>query len=276
MKSAYGKVVLITGASSGIGEATAKFLARQGFKVYGTSRKADNGSITYADDITKGFVKMVRLDVCDDQSVAEAVDYVMSQEGQIDVLINNAGFGISGAIEETSESEAYSQLNTNFFGVHRMCRKVLPIMREQKKGLIINIGSVAGQFAIPYQAMYSASKYALEAYTEALRMEVRDFGIRAAIVEPGDTRTGFTDNRYFCKEFENSVYPKCKSSIEKMIKDEKNGAKPEDISRVILKLIGKNEPPVRVTVGFVYKAFVFLKRFFPSRFTEFVLRKMYA
>ena len=132
----------------------------------------------------------------------------MDKEGRIDVLINNAGFGISGAIEETSEEEAYSQFNTNFFGMHRMCRNVLPIMRKQRKGLIINIGSVAGLFSIPFQTMYSASKYAMECYTEALRMEVRDWGIRAVIIEPGDTRTGFTDNRYYCAESENTAYPK--------------------------------------------------------------------
>jgi len=276
MKFAYGKVVLITGASSGIGEATAKYLAKQGCRVYGTSRRAENGTVIYEDNDSKGFFKMVRLDVCDDQSAQDAVSYIMEIEGRIDVLINNAGFGISGAIEETSESEAFSQFNTNFFGVHRMCRRVLPIMRSQKRGLIINISSVAGQFPIPYQSMYSASKYALEAYTEALRMEVRDFGIRAAIVEPGDTRTGFTDNRYYCKAFENTVYPKCKDSIDKMVKDERNGASPEDISRVILKLLGKKEPPIRVTVGFAYKAFVFLKRLLPSRFAEYILSKMYA
>ena len=121
------------------------------------------------------------------------------------MFLNN-GFGISGAIEETSEEEAYSQFIPIFLCT--ACRNVLPIMRKQRKGLIINIGSVAGLFSIPFQTMYSASKYAMECYTEALRMEVRDWGIRAVIIEPGDTRTGFTDNRYYCAESENTAYPK--------------------------------------------------------------------
>ena len=164
---------------------------------------------------------MVQLDVCDDEPLRSQA-YVMNKEGRIDVLINNAGFGLSGAIEETSADEAISQLNTNFFGVHRMCRNVLPIMRRQKKGLIINIGSVAGLFSIPYQSMYSASKYALEAYTEALRLEVRDFGIRAVIIEPGDTRTEFTENRFYTEESRDRLPPKM-ASIEKMKKDEQAG-----------------------------------------------------
>ena len=177
MKFYYGKVVLITGASSGIGKVTAQHLAGLGYRVYGTSRKAENGNRTFSDENSNGFIEMVNLDVCDNQSAKKAVEYVIEQEGRIDVLINNAGFGISGAIEETTEEEALAQFNTNFFGMHRMCRNVLPIMRKQKKGLIINIGSVAGQFSIPYQSMYSASKYAMESYTESLRMEVRDWGI---------------------------------------------------------------------------------------------------
>jgi short-subunit dehydrogenase len=276
MKFYYGKVVLITGASSGIGKVTAQHLAGLGYRVYGTSRKAENGNRTFSDENSNGFIEMVNLDVCDNQSAKKAVEYVIEQEGRIDVLINNAGFGISGAIEETTEEEALAQFNTNFFGMHRMCRNVLPIMRKQKKGLIINIGSVAGQFSIPYQSMYSASKYAMESYTESLRMEVRDWGIRAVIIEPGDTRTGFTDNRYYTQESENTAYPKSRGSIEKMEKDERNGDSPKNIAKIIGRLLNKKNPPVRITVGLAYKVFVQLKRIFPSRLIEFILTKMYA
>lgn len=276
MEFYYGKVVLITGASSGIGKVTAQHLAGLGYRVYGTSRKAENGNRTFSDENSNGFIEMVNLDVCDNQSAKKAVEYVIEQEGRIDVLINNAGFGISGAIEETTEEEALAQFNTNFFGMHRMCRNVLPIMRKQKKGLIINIGSVAGQFSIPYQSMYSASKYAMESYTESLRMEVRDWGIRAVIIEPGDTRTSFTDNRYYTQESENTAYPKSRGSIEKMEKDERNGDSPKNIAKIIGRLLNKKNPPARITVGLAYKVFVQLKRIFPSRLIEFILTKMYA
>ncbi len=280
MEFCYGNVVLLTGASSGIGKLTAEHLAELGCKVYGTSRKGENGTVVFPENRTqttrKGFVKMVRLDVCDDLSVKNAVDYVMQVEGRIDVLINNAGFGISGAIEETSEEEAFTQFNTNFFGMHRMCRKVLPIMRKQKKGLIVNIGSVAGTFSIPYQSMYSATKSAMKTYTEALRMEVRDFGIRAVIIEPGDTQTGFTDNRYYSQESEDTAYPKGKASIEKMIKDERNGNQPNGIAQTIGKLLNTKNPPSKITIGLDYKVFTQLKRVLPGRLVEFVLGKMYG
>jgi short-subunit dehydrogenase len=280
MESYYGNVVLVTGASSGIGKAVAEHLAGLGFKVYGTSRRAENGRLVHqgngSNQDAKGFVKLVQLDVCDDSSVEQAVQYVLDAEGKIDILINNAGFGLSGAIEETSPDEAYSQFNTNFFGMHRMCRRVLPIMRKQGKGLIINIGSVAGLFAIPYQSMYSASKFAVEAYTEALRMEVREFGIRAVVIEPGDTKTGFTENRYFSEESKESVYKKSKDSVEKMMKDEQNGVSPEEIAGIVERLISKKNPPVRVTAGLIYKVFGFLKRILPARLVEFILSKMYA
>ncbi|NLC44057.1 MAG: SDR family NAD(P)-dependent oxidoreductase [Clostridiales bacterium] len=284
MEFYYGNVVLLTGASSGIGKLTAEYLAELGCKVYGTSRKGENGTIVFPNDSStnskqatlKGFVKMVQLDVCNDLSVKDAVDYVIQQESRIDVLINNAGFGISGAIEETSEKEAFSQFDTNFFGMHRMCRKVLPIMRKQRKGLIINIGSVAGTFSIPYQSMYSASKSAMKSFTEALRMEVREFGIRAVVIEPGDTQTGFTDNRYYSQESESTSYPKGKASIEKMIKDERNGDRPIGVAKTIGKLLNAKNPPSRVTIGMVYKVFTQLKRVLPSRLVEFILGKMYG
>ena len=132
MESYYGNVVLVTGASSGIGKAIAEHLAALGYRVYGTSRRTDNGVVHQSDrpdQGSNGFVKLVRLDICDDSSVDQAVSYVLDAEGRIDILINNAGFGLSGAIEETSSEEVYSQFNTNFFGMHRMCRRVLPIMR---------------------------------------------------------------------------------------------------------------------------------------------------
>jgi len=200
----YGHVVLITGASSGIGKAAAEYLMKNGYKVYGTSRK-EQADCTY-EGSSGGFIKMLKLDVCSEESIEKAVNCIMKEEGRINILINCAGFGIAGSVEDTSIDEAYKQFDTNFFGVLRMCRSILPIMRAQKKGLIINVSSIAGLISIPYQSMYSASKFAIEAATEALRCEVKPFGINVSLVEPGDTKTGFTCKREFTQGSKNSVY----------------------------------------------------------------------
>ncbi|HHW32483.1 MAG TPA: SDR family oxidoreductase [Clostridiaceae bacterium] len=291
-------VVLITGASSGIGKCLASLLSQRGYRVYGTSRKQplmnmesrsnaaghgmsrdnttfDRGS---TDSPDCGFIKMIQLDVCCDESVEQAVNYVIQQEGRIDILINNAGFGLAGAVEDVSHEEAYRQFDTNFFGVLRMCRKVIPIMREQKSGIIINISSVAAQFSIPFQSMYSASKGALELVTEAMRIELKPFGIKVCLVEPGDTRTSFTDNRQTAKAAlqEDSAYgERFRKSVNAMIRDEINGPAPEGVAKVVLKLIKRKNPPIRKVVGIKYKVFVFLKRLLPSRIVEYLISKMY-
>jgi len=280
MRKVYGDVVLVTGASSGIGREIARVFMDEGYRVYGTTRKAlpENGNQLEKPNNSSGFIKMLTLDVCDEESVKKAVNYVYQKEGRIDILVNNAGFGIAGSIEDTSTEEAFEQFNTNFFGVHRMCRHVLPIMRKNGGGLIINISSVAAQFSVPFQAMYSASKYAVEALSEALRIEARPFGVRVAVVEPGDTRTGFTQNRQYVKKAdENSVYFNTfKKSVETMIKDETNGPGPEKIARAVLKIATKKNPPVRLTVGAGYKTIVQLKRFLPMRFVQYIVSKMYS
>ena len=279
MKNRYGNVVLITGASSGIGKAIAEALMKNGLKVYGTSRKP-GGNAGQSDPNASqngGFLKMVQLDVCSEESVKKAVDEVIAQEGRIDILINNAGFGLAGAVEDTSPEEAYKQLNTNFLGALRMYRAVLPVMRKQKKGLIINISSVMGFISIPYQSMYSASKYALESMSEVLRMEVKPFGIKVVLIEPGDIHTGLTENREFvaaCKN--NSVYKEqCDKAIDSMAKSEMNGPPPTIVVKDIFRILKKRNPPIRVVVGFSYKLVAFLKRILPSRWVEFIVTKLY-
>lgn len=276
MQSHYGDVVLITGASSGIGKALAEGLAEEGLKVYGTSRHVEGKERVVSENETGGFFKLIRLDVCDDESAKVAVEYVAKKEGQINILINNAGFGVAGPIEETTSKEAISQLDTNFFGMHRMILNTLPIMRKQNKGLIVNIGSVAGLISIPYQAMYCASKYAVEALSEALRMEVKDFGIKVTVVEPGDTKTGFPLNRQYSEESKESAYKNSQKSVEKMMEDELNGPGPETVVKVVKRLIKRKNPPVRVTVGFSYKLIVFLKRLLPARLVVYVVSKLYT
>jgi short-subunit dehydrogenase len=279
MRSINEDVVLITGASSGIGKTIAEKLARLGYKVYGTSRKQQplDGKNT-AGNNGPGFFRLIQLDVCSEASVKNAVEYVLEKEGTIDVLINNAGFGIAGSVEDTSTEEAQKQFDTNFFGVHRMLRHVLPVMRKNQKGIIINISSVAGVFSIPFQSMYSASKYALEAMSEALRVEVKPFGIKVVLVEPGDTRTEFTSKRQIVAAAdEYSVYKESFTrSLNTMVKDETNGPEPDVVAKVVIKVLNRKNAPIRVAVGASYKALVILKRFVPARFAEYIIGKLYS
>jgi len=276
MSHLYGDVVIITGASAGIGQATAQELMKDGYKVYGTSRKAKTGD-RRIEPGSEGFLEMIPLDVTSDDSVRGAIAYVLEKEKRIDVLINNAGMGIAGAIEDTTLEEAQTQFATNYFGVLRMCRAVLPIMREQKKGLIVTVGSVAGIFSIPFQAQYSASKFAIEALMETLRMETRAFGIRAALVEPGDTKTSFTASRIFTAASKtNPAYQAhCKKAVERMAHDEQHGPEPIVVTRVIQNIIRKKNPPIRIVVGSSYKMLCFFKRLLPAGLVERILASMY-
>src|SRR6266513_3078253 len=181
------RVALVTGASSGIGEAAAHALVGAGFTVYGTSRRATPGE-------KRGEVVFLPLDVTDDESVASGVREVLGRSGRIDVLVNNAGLGIAGAAEESSIEQARALFDTNVFGSIRMTRNVLPKMREQGSGRIINISSVLGLVPAPFGALYSATKHAIEGYSESLDHEVREYGVRVLLVEPAYTRTSFEAN----------------------------------------------------------------------------------
>ena len=162
MNTVYGEVILITGASSGIGKTLANFLMSKGYKVYGTTRQpVTQEAELFQTSQNGGFLRMIQLDVRSDESIRKALEYIIGREGALHVLINNAGYGIAGSVEDTTAAEAQQQFDTNFFGVLRMCNQVVPIMRRQHKGLIINVSSVAGLISIPFQSMYSASKYAV-------------------------------------------------------------------------------------------------------------------
>lgn len=280
MNMQYGNVVLITGASSGIGKAIGNALTNQGYKVYGTSRNAKAetyNEIILPTDNCDGFLRMIQLDVRSEESARKAVDIVLKEEGRIDILINNAGIGIAGSVEDTTVEESYKQFDTNFFGVLRMCRTVIPVMRSNKKGLIINISSVAGLIAIPFQSMYSSSKYAVEALTEALRIEVKPFGINVSMVEPGDTKTGFTEKRlYAAGANKDSAYSaKFEKSINAMVESELNGPGPIKIVQAVIRIINMKNPPIRITAGFSYKVIVLLKRILPARFVSYIVSKIY-
>jgi NAD(P)-dependent dehydrogenase (short-subunit alcohol dehydrogenase family) len=187
--------VLITGASSGIGKACAEYLFMRRCRVYGTSRRTPHVEPRSTPPEAVPLFQTIPLDITSDESVEKAVSLVLESEGRIDAVVNNAGFGLAGAVESTSIAEAREQFETNFFGTMRVCRAVLPAMRRQGHGHILNVSSVAGQIGIPFQGIYSATKFAVEGLTEALRLEVAPFGIRVVLIEPGDFHTGFTANR---------------------------------------------------------------------------------
>jgi NAD(P)-dependent dehydrogenase (short-subunit alcohol dehydrogenase family) len=178
--------VLVTGASSGFGALIAGRLAADGWRVYGASRRGVTPHPA---------IHALQMDVTDDQSVEAGVRTILEREGRLDAVVSNAGFGLAGAIEDTSSEEALDQFQTNFFGNHRVCRAALPHLRAHGRGRIVVIGSLAGLVGIPFQGFYSASKFALEGYCETLRMELRGTGVSVTIVEPGDFRTAFTDQR---------------------------------------------------------------------------------
>lgn len=268
-KNPYGSVALVTGASSGIGYETAHTLAKLGFTVYGGSRRGGEGA-AYGE----GSITMLNMDVTDGASVKHAVSGILEKEGRIDILINCAGNGIVGAVEDCSGEEALMQMDVNYAGVIRCISAVLPTMREKRNGLIVNIGSVGGIFSLSFQTLYSSSKAAVEALTEGLRIELKPWGVKAALVEPGDIKTSFV--RVYTEGSKHTVYgARFTQSLKQMEHDEKNGQMPEAVVKVILQTIRSKNPPVRRTVGGMYKVMVFLKRLLPARLVEALLDMMY-
>jgi len=254
------KIVLIVGASSGIGLATVQSLHAHGFRAYGASRRRHDGEIPW-----------LTMDVTDDASVAAGIATIMATEGRVDALVNCAGFGIAGAIEDTSIDEARAQFETNFFGTMRTCRAVLPVMRAQKHGLIVNVGSLAGLIAVPFQALYSASKFAIEGFSEALRMEVKKYGIDIAIVEPGDFKTDFTNARIrVAGAGQHSPYhADCERALQQMENDESTGLPPSHVAALIQRIIETPHPHLRYRVGkTVQTAAVSLKHVLPQTVFE--------
>src|SRR6201996_4216568 len=228
------RVVLVTGASSGIGLACATHLAAQGFRVYGTSRRPDS--------TLQGAGTMLAADVTDDRSVEHAVAAILDREQRLDIVVNNAGMGIAGPVENTSIEEARRQLEVNFFGAFRVCRAVLPALRSQRSGYIVNIGSIGGLIAIPYQAMYSASKFALEGLSESLRMEVRPFGVKVVIIEPGDHKTALTKNRIEASGGTDAYSESYRAALARTAHDEQSGPGPEKIARLLYRIVNTREP----------------------------------
>lgn len=269
-------VVLVTGASSGIGKACAETLFARGCRVYGTSRHAPRAVVEAPGPDLAPLLRMIPLDVTSDASVDAAVGVVLACEGRLDAVVNCAGYGIAGAAESTTVEEAREQFETNFFGTARVCRAVLPVMRQQGSGRILNISSIAGRVGVPFQAFYSASKFAIEGFTEALRMEVAPFGIGVVVIEPGDFRTGFTAARRMAREASEPYHDAQTRALGVMENDETHGATPEAVGRLVYRVITTGSPGVRYSVGPVLERLTLVvQRLLPARLFAWMIAKYY-
>lgn len=261
-------VILITGITSGFGRAMAGRLSADGHKVYGTYRRDSEQipGVTY-----------LKADVQDEASLRSAVNTVMDKEGHIDTVISNAGMGIGGPLEFTSIEDAQRQMDVNFMGMVRLLNLVVPIMRRQHHGHIICISSIGGLMGLPYQGMYSASKFAIEGYCEALRLEVRQFGIHVTVINPGDFFTGFTAARSKNLPTEAATaYPGYSASMASIESDERSGLQPDYLASRISRIVRKRRPANRYIIAtLVQKASVLLKAILPSRWFDCVLGAYY-
>ncbi|KVE91643.1 oxidoreductase [Burkholderia vietnamiensis] len=259
------RVAIVTGASSGIGRATALALGQAGYRVFGTSRKAYPAS---ADGIT-----MLACDVTDDDSVRNMVTEVVGAAGRIDLLVNNAGIGLFGAAEESSAAQARALFDVNVFGVLRVTNAVLPEMRRQKHGRIINISSVLGLVPSPYSALYASTKHAVEGYSESLDHELRTRGIRVVLVEPAVTRTSFEDNT-IRPDRELPVYDSDRARIHALLPAMiAAGDAPEIVAATVLKAATEIAPKRRYTAGKQASQVRFLRRYLPESFVDKAIRK---
>jgi NAD(P)-dependent dehydrogenase (short-subunit alcohol dehydrogenase family) len=264
------KVVVITGASSGIGAACADRLAGSGYIVYGSSRNPEFKPNGY---------RALQMDVQDDRSVERAIARVKEEAGGIDALINNAGCGLAGAVEDTTSEEAIRQMDVNFMGAFRVTRAVLPAMRQRGGGVIVNVSSLGGLFGLPFQSFYSASKFALEGFTESVRHEVSRFGIRVVLVEPGDVKTGFTSSRTFAQAAgSSSVYATQFSNCMRLVeKEEKQGVPPEAIANAVCRIVEGGAKSPRYSCGaLLQRITVVLKRLLPGRLFESIIASFYG
>ena len=260
------RVVVITGASSGIGLEASRIFSEAGDTVIALSR---SGGGDYGD--------RQKCDIEKEEDISRIVDYVISTYGKIDVLVNNAGIGISGALETQSIEDVKKQIGVNLIGSIQMMQAVLPYMRQNGGGRIINTSSVASKVGIPFQSFYSASKAGLDAVSFALNAEVKRFGIKVTNVLPGDTKTGFTDARIKQDTKDADVYSSIMTrSVSQMEKDERNGMSPTIIAKTIYKVSRRKYPPIQTVVGFKYKVLCLLIKFLPVRVANFVVGKMYA
>lgn len=258
------KTVLITGASSGLGKGIAEYLAEKGFNVYGTSRK---------ELPAQGKVKLLTMDVNDPSSIEAASSKILQQSGKIDVLINNAGLGLAGVAEHLQKEDLQKVFQTNVFGLLQVCQEILPVMRNQKEGLIINISSIGSEMGLPYRGGYSASKAAVDRLTEAMRMEVKQFGIKMCVVQPGDIQSNINANRVTSPVPQDSPYKEKFDIAHKgMNEGVSSGLDPITFGPLIEKIIRKKNPKIYYRVGKpTEKLSIALKRILPGKLFEKIL-----
>jgi NAD(P)-dependent dehydrogenase (short-subunit alcohol dehydrogenase family) len=263
------KVVLITGGSSGIGKSIGEFLHHKGFVVYGTSRNPER--------ILNSVFPLVALDVRDVASIQSAVAKVIATSGRLDVVINNAGVGITGPLEEIPMQEIKNNFETNFFGPIEVMKAALPQMRAQQSGLIINVTSIAGYMGLPYRSIYSASKGALELITEALRMEVKSFGIRITNIAPGDFATNIAAGRFHAPVIKGSAYEvPYGNNLKTMDEHVDSGSNPNEMAEAVYAVIQNSNPKIHYKVGaFMQKFSIALKRILPDKVYEKMLMNHY-
>ena len=265
------KVVLITGITSGFGKATATLLNARGYIVYGLIRRQVEG-------LDKK-INLVKADVTDNISVQKAVSEIILKEGRIDVLINNAGLGIGGSIEDSSPGDIQLQMMTNFMGYVNMIQAVLPAMRNQGGGTIVNISSIGGLMGLPYQGFYSASKFAIEGMSESLRMELAPYHIKVIVIQPGDFSTNFTSNRkQVITTGADSAYKiQSRRTLSIIEKDEKNGLSPDYLARKIAKILERNKPCHHYIIAKPDQKFaVLLKHLLPDKWFSMILSSHYG
>ncbi|MFN8113192.1 MAG: SDR family oxidoreductase [Solirubrobacterales bacterium] len=259
-------VVLVTGASSGIGAAVARDLAERGHAVVGVSRRGEAPAGVHA----------ARMDVDDDESVRTGIAGLLAEHGRLDVVVNAAGYGLSGPVETTTLAEARDQLETNFWGTVRVTREALPALRRAGSGLIVNVSSLAGVFALPFQAYYTASKFALEGWSETLAYEVAPFGVDVTLVQPGNISSDFADGRREATAAGAEPYGTAyRGAIEIMVRDERGAVGSEVVARTVAGVVAARRPPRRITSGSRgERSTVLLRRFLPARVFEWIGRKL--
>jgi NAD(P)-dependent dehydrogenase (short-subunit alcohol dehydrogenase family) len=264
------KVILVTGTSTGFGRETARLLAEAGHKVYGTVRK---------DPSEEGSFRQLKMDLTDIESVRNAINTVISNEGRLDVLINNAGMHSGGPIETSPEENIRLQMDTNFMGLVRITREVLPLMRKQGGGIIINFSSIGGLMGLPFQGFYSAAKFATEGFSEALRMEVKQFGIKIILINPGDFHTSNSANRrnFLAPTDLNDPYnEQFTRTLEVIEKDEANGWEPSVLAKKIVRIVNcKNPRQKYIIASFEQRLAVVLKYLLPGKLFRLILEDHY-
>jgi len=267
------KVVFITGASSGMGKVTARVLAQEGYIVYAAARRTEK-----MDDLRAAGVIPIQMDVTDETSMVNGVQYIINAQGRIDVLVNNAGFGSYGAVEDVTMDDARYQLEVNVFGAARLAQLVLPYMRQQRQGRIINISSIGGKFAMPLGGWYHASKFALEALSDSMRNEVKQFGINVVVIEPGGVQSewGSIATDHLQKVSGGTVYRPLVDGFMKLAAGAENkGADPMVIVKLIRQAIEAKKPKTRYSGGYMAGVILFMRKIFSDKMLDSILMSQY-